>query len=80
MVERNRLEIRIDRRKTTSDIDDVDRDRRADNGGTHPFQGVDIGERRHRLAADVEADAEAVCPLPRPLQQFSRLIDIDAEF
>jgi len=68
MVERDRFQVGIDRRKAAADIDDIDCDRSGDDRGPDAFQRMDIGKRRHRLAADMEADAKAVRCLPRPLQ------------
>ena len=79
VFERRRLHPRIDRREAAADIDDVDRNRGLDDGvadARHRF-----GERRraHRLAADVEADAERVGRLAGGQQQRLHLVRLGAE-
>src|SRR3546814_4025360 len=68
-VERRRLHAWIGGRKAAADIDDVDRHRRRDDRGTGALHRLGIGVRGHRLAADVEADAERVGRLARRHQQ-----------
>ena len=60
IFERNRLHTRIDRWEAAADIDDVDRDRRIDDRRADALDRVAIGLRAHRLATDMEADAERV--------------------
>ncbi len=55
--EGRRLHARIDRRKATTDIDDIDRNRRFDNRGANALDGLRIGMGAHCLATDMEADA-----------------------
>ena len=79
ILERRGLHARIDRGKSAADIDDVDRDRGVDDRRAHPLERLDIGERGHRLAADVEADAEPVRDLASRLEQRRRIREIDPE-
>ena len=70
-----RLHPRIGGGEAAADVDDVDGDRRLDDRGAHPLHRLGIGHGRHRLAADVEADAERVGRLAGRDQQrlhFSR--------
>src|SRR3546814_5689074 len=66
-----RLHARRGRREAAADFDDVDGDRRRDDRGADAFHRLRIGVRRHRLAADMEADAERVGGLARRHQQRS---------
>ena len=68
-LERRRLHARIGRGEAAADVDDVDRDRRLDDRRAHPLHRLGIGGRGHRLAADVEADAERVRRLAGRHQQ-----------
>ena len=59
-LERRRLHAGIGGGKAPADVDDVDRHRRLDDRRAHPLHRVGISGRGHRLAADVEADAERI--------------------
>src|SRR5690606_8969681 len=66
-------------REAAADVDDVDGYRRFGDRGAHAVERLDVGERRHRLAADVEAYAERVAMLANRLEKRSRIKEIDAE-
>ena len=78
--ERRRLHPRIGGREAPADIDDVDGHRGLDDGGAHPLHRFGISGRSHRLAADVEADAERVGRLARGDQQRLHLGGLGPEF
>ena len=67
------------RREAAADIDDVDRHRGLDDRVADPRHRFGIGGRAHRLAADVEADAERVGRLARGEQQRLHFVRIGAE-
>jgi len=79
VLKRRRFHTRIDRREATTDIDDVNRDRRIHNRRTDALQSLHIGKRGHRLAANMEANAQPVSNLTRCLQQGRCIGQIDAE-
>ena len=70
----------IDAGETAADIDHVDHRTRLCDHRAHAVHRLDIGERAHRLAADVEADAQPVAMLAGQREQFRRLAQFDAEF
>ena len=78
-LEWGRLHAGIRGRKTAADIDDVDRHRGLDDRIADPAHGVAVGRRAHRLAADVEADAERIGRLARGHQQRLHLMGLGAE-
>ena len=75
-----RLHARIDGRETAANIDDIDGDAGANDGGTHLRHGIAIGLRAHRLAADVEADAQRIGHLAGGHQHGGGFIGMHAEF
>ncbi|MCY1170694.1 hypothetical protein D9M73_107810 [compost metagenome] len=79
-LERGRLHARIGRGEPAADIDHVDRDRCIDDGGADALHRIGIGFGRHRLAADMEADAERIRCLASAEQQFLGLTRCRAEF
>ena len=68
-----------ERREAAADIDDVDRDRGFDDRVADARHRFGIGRRAHRLAADVEADAERVGRLAGGHQQRLHLARLGAE-
>ena len=78
-LERRRLHAGIGGRKAAADIDDVDGDRRLDDRRADPLHRLGIGGRGHRLAADMEADAERVRGLAGRHQQRLHLGGLGAE-
>ena len=69
----------IPAREAAADIDDVDRHRRLDDRLAHALHRLAIGRRAHRLAADVEADAERVGRLAGGHQQRLHFVRLGAE-
>ena len=80
VFERRRLHAGIDRGEAPADIDDIDGNRGIDDRRAHPLERLNISERRHRLAADMEADAKPVGYLASGLQQRRGIGEIDPEF
>ncbi len=79
VFQRRRFEAGIGAGKAAADIDDVDRHRSFGNRRAHALQRLDIGERRHRLAADMETDAQRIAVLAGSLQQRRGIGKVDTE-
>ena len=79
ILERRRLHARIPGRETAADIDDVDRHRGLDDRVADARHRFAISGRAHRLAADMEADAERVGRLAGGEQQGLHFMRIGAE-
>src|SRR3546814_3383016 len=79
-LERGRLHARIDAREATADIDHVEGHRRLDDRLAHALHRVDIGFGRHRLADEMDADAERVRRLAGGEQKSLGLAGYRVEF
>ena len=80
IFERGGLHPRVNAGESAAHVDHVDHDAGLADRNTRAFQRLDIGERRHRLTADVKTDAEPVGILAARLQQPGGLRQIAAEF
>ncbi len=65
--------------EAAADVDDIDRDRGVDDGVANAAHGFGVGGRGHRLAADMEADAEGVGGLAGGEQERLHVGGIGAE-
>ena len=79
IFERDRLHARIDRREAAAYIDDVDRNGCVHDRGAHALDRIAIGLGAHRLAADMEADAQRIGGLTGCHQQLAGFAQLRAE-
>ena len=78
-LERRGLHAGIDRGEAAADVDHVDGNARFNDRGADQRHRVAVRLRAHRLAADVEGDAERVGRLARGMEHRRGLVDPDAE-
>eukprot|EP01088_Endostelium_zonatum_P020031 TRINITY_DN7198_c0_g1_i1.p2 TRINITY_DN7198_c0_g1~~TRINITY_DN7198_c0_g1_i1.p2 ORF type:complete len:248 (+),score=-22.60 TRINITY_DN7198_c0_g1_i1:360-1103(+) len=78
-LQRRRGHAGIARREAAADVDDVHGHRRLDDRRANALHRVGIGIGRHRLAADMEADAERIGDLAGRHQQLLGFARTDAE-